>query len=62
MNPTNPDRRPVESTTHTPGPQPFGTWFGRWHRIYTDVPAPVAAVDSGSTPTLPGRGSLTVAA
>ena len=63
MNPTNPTRRPVDSTTHAPttGPQPFGTGFGRWQHIYVAAPAFQATSDIEPT-ILPKRSSLTVAA
>lgn len=74
MNPTTPvtttdtadttdtARRPVAGTPHTPGPQPYGTWFSRWHHLYTETPTVVVTPDSEPTTTVPKRGDLTAAA
>ena len=62
VNPTNPTRRPVDSATPTPGPQHFGTWFGRWNHIYTATPTVAVAPDLAPTTALPKPGDLTVAA
>ena len=51
---------PIVNGIPTPAPQPMGTWFTRWHHLYTEAPA--ATAGSGTAPTLPERSQLTVAA
>ena len=66
MNPTTP-RLTVETIAPTVGdtsvaPQPLGTWFSRWHRLYTH---PSAAADAPSPSTgsaLPRTSQFTTAA
>lgn len=68
MNPTTPERlttagvAPCIDGIRRPAPQPMGTWFSRWHHLYTQAPTPVAAADDSTVTPLPRPSQLTTAA
>lgn len=68
MKPTTPTRLTVETIaplvagTPAPAQQPLGTWFSRWHHVYSAAPATPAMADDARTPALPRRANLTTAA
>lgn len=66
MNPTTP-RLTVETVAPTIGdtcaaPQPLGTWFSRWHQLYTHTPAPSEAAPHELASALPRTTHFTTAA
>lgn len=66
MNPTTP-RLTVETVAPTVGdtsvaPQPLGTWFSRWHRLYTHTPAETDGTSPSTASALPRTSQFTTAA
>lgn len=66
MNHTTP-RLTVETIAPTAGdttaaPQPLGTWFSRWHRLYTSTPATTEATSTSTASALPRTTQFTTAA
>jgi hypothetical protein len=43
-------------------PQGLGTWFSRWHHLYTERPVPTATVTGAVTALLPRPSVFTTAA
>lgn len=70
MNHTTPRRltvatvAPVVDGTARIAPYPMGTWFSRWHHVYTAAPAAIASgIDADVlTHQLPRPSALTTAA
>jgi len=53
---------PVVDGTARIAPHPMGTWFSRWHHLYTAAPAASLADVDATTHVLPRPSTLSTAA